>query len=65
LTGDELVSSDRVFFAATGITDGPLLEGVRYLGAHATTQSLILRGETHTRRKMVAEHTLDERILAD
>src|ERR1700755_963795 len=37
LTTDELVASDDVFFAATGITDGELLEGVRYRGAVATT----------------------------
>ena len=63
LTAEELVGSNQVFFAATGITDGPLLEGVRYHGERATTHSLILRGETHTRRKMVAEHLLDERFL--
>ena len=61
LTSEELVSSNQVFFAATGITDGPLLEGVRYMGERATTHSLILRGETHTRRKMVTEHLLEER----
>jgi fructose-1,6-bisphosphatase II len=60
LTSEELVSSNQVFFAATGITDGPLLEGVRYMGDRATTHSLILRGETHTRRKMVAEHLLED-----
>ncbi len=63
LSGEEMVSSNQVFFAATGITDGPLLEGVRYLGERATTHSLILRGETHTRRKMVADHLLEEKFL--
>lgn len=61
LTGEELVGSNQVFFAATGITDGLLLEGVRYMGDRATTHSLILRGETHTRRHMVTEHLLEER----
>ena len=64
LTSEGLVGSNQVFFAATGITDGPLLDGVRYMGERATTHSLILRGETHTRRKMATEHLLDERILA-
>ena len=58
LTVDELVTSDRVFFAATGITDGSLLNGVRYHGQRATSHSLIMRGETHTRRIIRAEHLL-------
>ena len=57
-TCDDLVSSDQVFFAATGITDGPLLDGVRYHGNRATSNSMILRGETRTRRITHAEHHL-------
>lgn len=57
-TGD-LVEGDRVFFAATGITDGPLLTGVRFRGNRATTHSMILRGETRTRRVIEAEHLLE------
>lgn len=56
-TGD-LVQGEGVFFAATGITDGPLLSGVRYRGNRATTHSMILRGETRTRRVIEAEHLL-------
>jgi len=58
LTCDELVSSDAVFFATTGITDGPLLSGVSYHGNRATSNSMILRGETRTRRIIQAEHLL-------
>lgn len=58
LTCDELVSGDVVFFAATGITDGPLLSGVSYHGNRASTNSMILRGETRTRRIVHAEHRL-------
>jgi fructose-1,6-bisphosphatase II len=57
-TGDGLASSDAVFFAATGITDGPLLSGVRYHGNYATSNSMILRGETGTRRIMQTEHVI-------
>jgi fructose-1,6-bisphosphatase II len=57
-TVDELVRGDHTFFAATGITDGSLLAGVRYHGARATSNSLIMRGETHTRRMIEAEHLL-------
>ncbi len=60
LSGEDLVSSNQVFFAATGITDGPLLRGVRYLGDRATSNSLILRGETHGRRQIITEHLLGE-----
>jgi len=60
MTCDDLVSSQNVFFAATGITDGLLLEGVRYQGRYATSNSLILRGETGTRRIIHAQHRLTE-----
>jgi fructose-1,6-bisphosphatase II len=58
LTCDELVSGDVAFFAATGVTDGPLLSGVSYHGNRAATNSMILRGETRTRRIVQAEHRL-------
>jgi fructose-1,6-bisphosphatase II len=58
LTTDELVSSDDVFFAATGITDGELLEGVRYRGASATTHSLVMRSRSGTIRSIKSEHQL-------
>ncbi len=58
MTGEELVTGNIVFFAATGITDGALLSGVRYRGNRATSNSMILRGETRTRRIIQAEHLL-------
>jgi len=58
LAAREIITSDNIFFAATGITDGPLLSGVRYTGKRAETHSLILRGETGTRRLIFAEHVL-------
>lgn len=59
LNDERLVGSNQVFFAATGITDGPLLRGVHYLAGRATSNSLILRGETHTRRQIITEHLLE------
>jgi fructose-1,6-bisphosphatase II len=56
LTCDELIVGDQLFFAATGITDGPLLGGVRYHGDRAETQSIVLRCDTRTRRLIRAEH---------
>jgi len=56
LTMDDLVSSEDVFFAATGITDGELLKGVKYFGDGATTDSLVVRGLTGTVRQITATH---------
>jgi fructose-1,6-bisphosphatase II len=60
LTMDDLVSSEDVFFAATGITDGELLKGVRYFGHGARTDSLVVRGQTGTVRQIIATHSLDK-----
>ncbi len=53
---DDLVSGDDVFFAATGITDGELLRGVRYWGEGAGTQSLVMRSKSGTIRIIEAQH---------
>ncbi len=60
LTMDDLVSSEDVFFAATGITDGELLRGVKYFGDGARTDSLVVRGLTGTVRQMTATHRWDK-----
>ena len=60
LTMDDLVSSEDVFFAATGITDGELLKGVRYFGNGASTDSLVVRGLTGTVRQIEATHRLNK-----
>lgn len=60
LTMDDLVSSEDVFFTATGITDGELLKGVRYFGKGATTDSLVVRGMTGTVRQISATHQIDK-----
>ncbi len=55
---DDLVDSDNVFFAATGITDGELLRGVHYFGDGATTESLVMRSRSGTVRRIYATHQL-------
>jgi fructose-1,6-bisphosphatase II len=60
LTMDDLVSSEDVFFAATGITDGELLQGVRYFDNNASTESLVVRGLTGTVRQINATHRIDK-----
>jgi fructose-1,6-bisphosphatase II len=56
LTTDDLVSGDEVFFAATGISSGDLLKGVRYWGDGASTESLVMRSKSGTIRKIQATH---------
>jgi fructose-1,6-bisphosphatase II len=60
ITMDDLVSSNDVFFAATGITDGELLPGVRYTGQAAETHSLVIRGRTGTVRWIKAKHNFEK-----
>jgi fructose-1,6-bisphosphatase II len=55
---DDLVASDDAFFAATGITDGELLGGVRYSAGGATTHSLVMRARSGTVRHIRSEHQL-------
>ncbi|MBT2213945.1 MULTISPECIES: class II fructose-bisphosphatase [Actinomadura] len=58
LTTDDLVTSDDVFFAATGITDGELADGVRYGKDTAVTHSLVMRSRSGTIRTISSEHQL-------
>lgn len=60
LTMDDLVSSDDVFFAATGITDGELLDGVHYIRTGAVTQSIVVRGATGTVREILSTHSFEK-----
>src|SRR5438445_8213079 len=57
LTRDELVAGQDVFFSATGVTDGDVLQGVRYPSAGgATTESLVTRSRPGTIRRILAPH---------
>jgi fructose-1,6-bisphosphatase II len=57
LDADRLIAGSDVFFAATGVTDGDLLQGVRYLDdGHATTESLVMRSRSGTVRTVQARH---------
>jgi fructose-1,6-bisphosphatase II len=59
LTTDRLVQGNNCFFAATGITDGEMLQGVRYHDFGATTQSLVMRSMSGTVRFISCRHPLD------
>lgn len=61
LTMDDLVCSDDVFFAATGITEGPLLKGVHFTSQGALTHTVVMRGKTGTVRFIEARHRFDKK----
>ena len=60
LSIDDLVDGDNCFFAATGITDGDLLHGVRYKSNMAHTQSLVMRSKSGTVRLVNAQHVQEK-----
>ncbi len=60
LSIDDLVSGDNVFFSATGITEGELLDGVRYFGGGAKTHTLVMRSKSGTVRQIEATHRWDK-----
>jgi fructose-1,6-bisphosphatase II len=60
LRTDDLVRGDNVFFVATGVTDGELLEGVRYRAGGASTHSLVMRSKSGTIRSIHSEHKLSK-----
>ncbi len=59
LSTRDLVDSDNTFFAATGVTTGALLKGVRFGGIHTSTHSVIMRSESGTIRFIEADHRVE------
>jgi len=59
LTTRDLVDSDNTFFAATGVTTGALLRGVRFGGIHTSTHSVLMRSESGTVRFVEADHRVE------
>jgi fructose-1,6-bisphosphatase II len=60
LTVDDLVGGDNVFFAATGVTTGALLRGVRYEKQGAVTDSIVMRSRSGTVRRVEARHAFEK-----
>ncbi|UWX97931.1 class II fructose-bisphosphatase [Arthrobacter zhaoxinii] len=56
MSTNDLVTSDNCYFAATGITDGDLLRGVRYKKDQVLTQSIVMRSKSGTIRVVEGEH---------
>ena len=57
---NDLVKSENVFFAATGVTDGDWLRGVRYTGDGIETSSLVMRAKSGTLRYINAVHNVQK-----
>ena len=61
LTQDDLVRGDDCFFSATGVTDGDVLQGVRYEGRGvASTESIVMRASSGTVRRVTARHNREK-----
>ncbi|HET7626989.1 MAG TPA: class II fructose-bisphosphatase [Bacillales bacterium] len=58
---DDLVKGDDAIFAASGVTDGELLQGVRFKGSTGTTQSLVMRAKSGTVRFINGKHSLQKK----
>ncbi len=61
LTLDDLVSTNDVYFVATGVTNGDMLKGVRFTEKHAITHTVVMRGITSTIRFIEAYHDYDHK----
>jgi fructose-1,6-bisphosphatase II len=60
LTIDDLVAGEDVFFACTGVTDGILVQGVRYRTGGATSESIVMRTRSGTIRRVLSEHHFEK-----
>ena len=62
-TTDDLARPENVMFAATGVTDGAMLKGVRRRPGGATTHSIVMRSKSGTIRRIEAEHNFDKKSV--
>ncbi len=61
---DDLAGGDNVMFSATGVTDGDMLRGVRYMRNKVITYSIAMRSKSHTVRKVETVHDLANKTIA-
>ncbi|MFB6152253.1 MAG: class II fructose-bisphosphatase [Haloarculaceae archaeon] len=62
---DDLAGGENVIFSATGVTNGEMLDGVRFDAGEAVTESVVLRSKTGTQRFIEASHDLDRKPLPE
>lgn len=59
----EMAKGDHLIFAATGISDSPMLRGIRYQDQHCITESILMRARNRTVRRIEAYHDIDRKTL--
>jgi fructose-1,6-bisphosphatase II len=62
-TVEEMALGDRVIFVATGISDSPMLRGIRYEGRHCVTESILIRARNRTVRRIEAHHDMSRKTI--
>jgi fructose-1,6-bisphosphatase II len=60
---EELVGGEHVIFAATGVTDGDFLKGVKYIKGKAITESIVMRTSSETVRRITTYHDLKKKKI--
>lgn len=60
---DEMAQGDHIIFAATGISDSPMLRGVRYQDQHCITDSILVRSRNRTVRRIEAYHDIGRKTI--
>ena len=60
---NEMAKGDHIIFTATGISDSPMLRGIRYRERHCITESILIRSRHHTVRRIEAYHDLDRKAV--
>ena len=59
----EMAKGDHIIFVATGISDSPMLHGIRYENHHCVTESMLIRARHRTLRRIVAHHDIDHKAI--
>ncbi len=60
---EEMAQGKHIIFAATGISDSPMLHGIRYDGPHCITESILMRARNHTVRRIKAYHDISRKTM--
>jgi fructose-1,6-bisphosphatase II len=58
-----MAQGDHIIFAATGISDSPMLRGIRYRNHHCVTESILMRARNRTVRRIEAYHDMQRKTI--
>lgn len=62
-SADEMAKGDHIIFAATGISDSPMLSGIRFDNHHCVTESMLIRSRYRTLRRIMAHHDIEHKSI--